>query len=402
MWEQIRANRIRSWLLVILLGAVLVTLGYFLGFWLLDNEIFGVLIALILFLGLLLLAFLAGDDFILLIAGAYKITPRDFPRVFNVLEEMKIASGLEKSPEMYVIDDPSINAFTVGRNPEQASIVLTAGLLEKLDRSELQGVIAHEISHLKNRDVQFLVLAGILLSTIVILSKYSLRFIILGGRGTRFIRLPGPWQWFLVGTGLAFILLAPVVSQFFYFSVSRKREYLADASAALYTRYPGGLASALEKIQANRHRLFRADKATAPMYIHNPYETASHPVNAFFSTHPPLQDRIRILRSMSGASYFDYDSVYRQIKGKGIIPFYSLEMTKNENIEQRLPLSESENIQDKIDRRRETTRFFWKVGNYRTIDCTKCGNRLRLPPTYSKSTIRCFYCGNINEDKTNI
>jgi heat shock protein HtpX len=397
MWEQIKANQIRSWVMIILLGLIMITLGWLLGFWLLDNEIFGVLISLVVFGGLFLIALFKGDDIILYTAGAHKITPQDFPRLFNIVEEMKIASCLEYTPQMYIIDDSAINAFAVGRDPERASIVVTAGLLEKLDRSELQGVIAHEIAHLKNRDVQFLVLAGILLGSILILSKYSIGFLFFGGRGRRFLRIPGAWQWSLIGLGIVLIVLAPIVSQLVYFAISRKREFLADASAALYTRYPEGLASALEKIQTNRHHVLRADKATAPMYISNPFETIGKPENAFYSTHPPLKDRIHILRSMSGVSFADYDKTYLQLKGKRVIPFYSLTMTENETIEKQVAASESENIRDKIARRRETSLFFWKVGNYQTIDCAKCGNRLRLPPSYSNPTIRCFYCGNINE-----
>jgi heat shock protein HtpX len=402
MWEQIRANQIRSWVMIILLGLIMITLGWSLGFWLLDNEIFGVLIALVVFFGLFLIALFKGDDIILYTSGAHKITPQDFPRLFNIVEEMKITSCLEYTPQMYIIDDSAINAFAVGRDTERASIIVTAGLLEKLDRSELQGVIAHEISHLKNRDVQFLVFAGILLGSILILSKYSIGFIFFGGRGRRFLRIPGAWQWLLIGLGIVLIVLTPIVSQLIYFAISRKREYLADASSALYTRYPEGLASALEKIQTNRHRVLRADKATAPMYISNPFETIGKPVNALYSTHPPLRERINILRSMSGVSLADYDKSFLQLKGKRVIPFYSLAMTENETIEKQVAATESENIRDKIARRRETSRFFWKVGNYQTIDCARCGNRLRLPPSYSNPTIRCFYCGNINEVITSL
>ncbi len=271
-----------------------------------------------------LVAFFQGDSIILGMAHARKIKPEDYPRLYNVVEEMKIASGLEKMPDIYIIDDPALNAFATGRDPNKASVAITSGLLQKLNRDELQGVMGHEISHVRNRDVLLMAITTVMLGTIVILAWYASRFLIFGGMGTRSRRSSssgggGYAQIIILAVGLILIILAPIAAQLIYYAVSRKREYLADASSALYTRYPEGLASALEKL-ATGPELKSANKATAPMYITNPFKTGKRALSDLTSTHPPLADRIRILRAMAGVSYADYDKAYRQVRGKGIVP----------------------------------------------------------------------------------
>ena len=334
MWEQIRSNRIRSTILVMGMALILLLLGFFIGL-AVGSWIVGLIIALILWGIMTLIAFFQGDSIILSMARAKKISPTDNPRLFNVVEEMKIASGLEKMPDVYIIDDPALNAFATGRDPNHSAVAITSGLLQILNRDELEGVIGHEISHIKNRDVRLMSLLTVLLGTIVILAWYAWMFAFVGaasagtsntGRGrssSRDRRGGGGGGLQILGVLVALLLaiLAPIFAQLIYFAVSRKREYLADASSALYTRYPEGLASALEKLASSETPLRSANKATAPMYIINPFKSKGMSVSDLTSTHPPIADRIRILRTMAGGSLADYERAYAQTKGKGgVIP----------------------------------------------------------------------------------
>ena len=175
MWEQIRSNRIKSVMLVALMGALLLLLGYFLGLYFFDNALAGLVIALLVWGFMNLIAFFQGDSILLAVAGARKIGPDDHPQLYNVVEEMKIASGLEKMPDIYIVDDPALNAFATGRDANHASVAITSGLLAKLNRDELQGVIGHEMSHIRNRDVLLMSLLAVLLGSIVILAWYAIK-----------------------------------------------------------------------------------------------------------------------------------------------------------------------------------------------------------------------------------
>ena len=294
-----------------------------------DSAIGGLIIALIVWGIMNLVAFFQGDSILLAMSGARKISPDDHPRLYNVVEEMKIASGLEKMPDIYIIDDPALNAFATGRDPNRASVAITSGLLQKLNRDELQGVIGHEISHIKNRDVLLMVLLSVLLGSIVILAWYASRFMFFswagGGRRRSSSGGGGGAQLIIIVVGIVLMILAPIAAQLIYFAVSRKREYLADASSALYTRYPEGLASALEKLATSDTSVKAANQATAPMYIINPFQKKGMSIESLTSTHPPIAERIRILRSMAGASLADYERAYQQAKGgAGIIPATAL------------------------------------------------------------------------------
>jgi heat shock protein HtpX len=321
MWQQIRSNQIRSAVLVVAMLAVLLLIGYFLGLALADNGTVGVVIAIIVWAVMNLVAFFQGDSILLAISKARKIERDDHPRLYNVVEEMKIASGLEKMPDIYIIDDPALNAFATGRDPSRASVAITSGLLQRLNRDELQGVIGHEIAHIKNRDVLLMALCSVLLGTIVILAwygTYALFFSSMSGGGRRGSSGGGSGGAIILLIALALMILAPVLARLIYFAVSRKREYLADASSALYTRYPEGLASALEKIGGSTAQLKSANQATAPMYISNPFRQKGRPAADLSSTHPPLSERVRILRSMAGgAALADYETAYEQVKGAG-------------------------------------------------------------------------------------
>jgi heat shock protein HtpX len=400
MWEQIRSNQIRSAVLAVGMGVLLLIVGYALGLYFFGSGIGGMVIALIIWGVMNLIALSRGDNILLSLSHAKKISRDDLPRLYNIVEEMRIASGLEKMPDIYIIDDPGLNAFATGRNPNKAAVAVTSGLLQKLNRDELQGVIGHEIAHIKNRDVQLMVTAGILLGTIVILSWYGTRVLFFssmtGGRRTSSSG-GGLGQLIILAVGIVLMILAPIFAQLIYFAISRKREYLADSSSALYTRYPEGLASALEKLAASPIQLKSANKATAPMYIINPFRKKGRPATDLTSTHPPISQRIQILRSMAGgASFFDYEKAYRQVRGtdKELIPASALSGAGTVALRAARPEGPLKEP-GKLARTREVSDLMWRSNNYKTIRC-ECGTRLRIPPKFKSTTIRCPHCGRTN------
>jgi len=401
MWEQIRSNQIRSAILVAGMGVLLLLLGYFLGLYFFDSAIAGLIIALIVWALMNLVAYFQGDSILLAMAAAKKITRDDHPRLYNLVEEMKIASGLERMPDIYIIDDPAQNAFATGRSPDKASVAVTSGLLQKLNRDELQGVIGHEIAHIRNRDVLLMSMAGIILGTVVILAWYATRILFFSGMGggRRSSRSGGgQGQIIILAIGIVLMILAPIAAQLLYFAISRKREYLADASSALYTRYPEGLASALEKIAASTNQLKSANKATAPMYTVNPFREKGMPASDLTSTHPPISQRIRILRAMAGASVADYERAYRQVKGRGsVIPASTL--AGGGSLTLRSPTVELEPAEDsteRIRRTRDTSELMWRLENYKTVTCD-CGTKLRVPPKFRDTWVKCPHCGRVNQ-----
>jgi len=398
MWQQIRSNRTRSVFLVIVMGVLLALLGYFLGLYFVGSGAVGLFIALIIWVIMSLVGYFQGDSILLATSRAKKIAPDDHPRLYNVVEEMKIASGLEAMPDIYIMDDPALNAFATGRNPKKATVAVTSGLLQKLNRNELQGVVGHEIAHVKNRDVLLMAMCAVLLGTIVVLAWYASRFFIFGGMGrTRRSSSSGGSGGQIIILALAIILmiLAPIFAQLIYFALSRRREYLADASSALYTRYPEGLASALEKLAASTDQLKSANKATAPMYIINPFRKQGMSAEDLTSTHPPISERIRILRAMSGASYEDYSAAYQQVRHTDKAFISAAEALATGSVALRAAQPEVPEKLEEVQRVRETTNALWNVHKYKTITCA-CGTKLRLPPSYKLPEVKCPHCGRIN------
>jgi heat shock protein HtpX len=385
-------------MLVIWMGVLLLLLGYFLGMYFFDNGIAGLIFALILWVIMSLVAYFQGDSILLAVSRARKIGPDDHPRLYNIVEEMKIASGLETMPSIYIVDDPALNAFATGRDPKKASVTVTSGLLQRLNRDELQGVIGHEISHIKNRDVLLMAICGVLLGTIVILAWYASRVLLFGGMGrTRRSSSGGggSGQIIIIIVAIAFMILAPIAAQLIYFAISRRREYLADASSALYTRYPEGLASALEKIAASPVQLKTANKATAPMYTVNPFRKQGMAASDLTSTHPPISERIRILRSMAGASFADYAQAYRKVRETGKVLIPAAAVASSGTVALRAPQPETAGKLEEVQRARETSNLMWNLNDYKTITC-KCGTKLRLPPHFKLSPVRCPHCGRLN------
>ncbi len=301
MNDLIAANKRNSWVLASLVFLVLVILGVLIGAawagpgW--AGAIVGAVIAGAVAFVMTLVALLGGDSIILSMSSAREISHADAPQLFNVVEELSIAGGLPM-PKVYIIDDTAPNAFATGRDPAHASVAITSGLLTKLTRDELQGVMAHEMSHVRNLDIRFAMLMAILVGTIVLLADLFLR----GLRGMRFrARGKGGGVALLVIVLLAivFAIIAPPLAVLIQLAISRQREYLADASGADLTRYPEGLASALEKIQADHEPLEAANRGTAHLYIVNPImKLKGRTGETMWDSHPPIEERVRRLREM--------------------------------------------------------------------------------------------------------
>jgi heat shock protein HtpX len=297
LYTAISANKRNSFFITVAITAFLVVLGYFLGtYW--GSRYAGVGIAFLLALVMSLSAYYGGDKMVLAASRAKRIEKKDYPQLFNVIEELSIAGGLPL-PAVYVIDDTAPNAFATGRDPKHASVAITTGLMQKLNRDELQGVMAHELSHVGNRDILYATMVGILVGSIAMMSDFFLRsFFWGGGRRRRSDGEGGAAGVILVIVAIVLAILAPICAKLLQLAVSRQREYLADASAAKLTRYPEGLASALEKISGDREVLEVANRATQHLFIVNPIKPFEKRASSLFSTHPPIQDRIARLRGM--------------------------------------------------------------------------------------------------------
>jgi heat shock protein HtpX len=298
MYEEIAANRRNSWILVALVTAVLVVLGYLAGeTW--GMRYSGMFLAFVIALVSCLSAYFGGDKAVLTMSRARRIQKSDSPQLFNVIEELSIAAGLPM-PAVYVIDDTAPNAFATGRDPGHASVAVTTGLLRKLNREELQGVMAHEMSHVGNRDILFATMVGVLVGSVALVSDFFFGFPFFGRGGRRRTSLSGGGMggFILLVIAFVFAALAPLATKLLQLAVSREREYLADASAVQLTRYPEGLASALEKISNDQEVLEVANRATQHLYIINPIRPFEKRASSIFSTHPPVEYRVARLRLM--------------------------------------------------------------------------------------------------------
>lgn len=236
---------------------------------------------------------------ILKMTGARPVTKQEFPYLFHTLEGLAIAAGIP-TPKAYVIEDTALNAFATGKDPEHASVTVTTGLLKVMNRQELEGVVAHEMSHIKNYDVRFMMLAVVLVGLVTLLSDFILRSFLWGCHGSkRDDRGGGNIQLLFIALGLLFAVLAPLIGYMIKLAISRKREFMADANAAVLTRYPPGLASALEKISKDPDPLVdKANKATAHLFISTPFRNKHGFVTNLFATHPPIEERINRLKEM--------------------------------------------------------------------------------------------------------
>jgi heat shock protein HtpX len=309
-YSQIAANRRNSFLLafvvVLLLGALGFAIGYAVSGYAaggLAATAIAVVIATILALG----SYFAGDSLVLAASSAKPVTEEQAPQLFNVIRELTIAAGIPM-PKVYIIDDTAPNAFATGRDPKHASIAITTGLLQKLNREELQGVIGHELSHVRNYDIRFALIVGVLVGSVALLSDFFLRFTFWGGTGRRRSNdREGGGGLQIIVLILAFVLaiLAPIAARLVQLAVSRQREYLADASSVELTRNPHGLEGALAKIAEDTEVLEVANRATQHLYFTNPIKKFEERSAGLTATHPPIIDRINRLRALTGERPLD-------------------------------------------------------------------------------------------------
>lgn len=240
-----------------------------------------------------------SDKMVLATTGAIPVTEKDYPELYHIVENLAIGDGVP-TPKIYIIPDPSPNAFATGRDPKHAAVAVTQGLLQRLNKTELEGVIAHELSHVKNYDTRLMAITAILVGFVSILADMFTRNLWWGGFRRNDEERNSQGQVFFLILGIVFAVLSPIAATLIQLAISRKREFLADASGVLLTRYPEGLASALEKIAADPRPVQSASTATAHLFIENPFKNdkARSWLASLFSTHPPIEERIKILRSM--------------------------------------------------------------------------------------------------------
>ncbi|MFH1425819.1 MAG: M48 family metalloprotease [Candidatus Kerfeldbacteria bacterium] len=305
VYQQIASNKRRTVFLMVLFFVLVFAVGFFVGEYWGPGGYSGLFFAGIFSIVMGLVSFFGGDKLSLATAGAKELTNKDqFPYVWRMVENLTITAGLPM-PKVYIIDDPAMNAFATGRDPEKASIALTTGLIGGLENEELEGVIAHELSHVKNYDTRLMMIVVVLVGVLTLLADWMFRATIFGG-GRRGGRKGGGAQIELIFAivGVALIILSPIIAEVIKLAISRKREFLADASAVLLTRYADGLAGALKKISGQDMQLRRANHATAHLFIANPFKSTKM-FSKMFSTHPPVEERIAKLQQMGGNPEFN-------------------------------------------------------------------------------------------------
>jgi heat shock protein HtpX len=304
-YDQISANRRNSFLLALVVVLLLGALGFAIGYAItgsaggaLATTTIAVIIGVVLGVG----SYFAGDKLLLAASGAKEVDEVSAPQLTNVVRELALAANVPM-PKVYLIDDSAPNAFATGRDPKHASVAVTTGLVDKLDREELQGVIGHELSHVRNLDIRFALIVGVMVGSIALLSDFFLRFTFWGG-GRRSSRDrdggSGGLQVIMLVVALVLAVLAPIAARMVQLAVSRQREYLADSSSVELTRNPYGLERALAKISADKEVLEVANRATQHLYFTNPIKKFEERASGLFSTHPPIVERINRLRDLTG------------------------------------------------------------------------------------------------------
>jgi len=296
MYDQIAGNKRRSYLLIFVFILIVAGIGYVFSLytqWGHGALVAAVMIAIAMSWG----SYYYSDRIVLGMSGAKAVTREQEPYLWNAVEGLSLAAGLPM-PRLYIIEDSAPNAFATGRDPQHAALAVTRGLLEKMNRLELEGVVGHEMAHIRDYDIRFMMLVSVLVGTTVLLSDWMLRSLWYGGGRRRSSSGRGGAGGVLMLIGLVFVILSPIIAQLMQLAVSRRREFLADAEGARLTRYPEGLASALGRIAADTEPLEVANKATAHLYIYNPLRDHKGWMNSLFSTHPPVEERVKRLREM--------------------------------------------------------------------------------------------------------
>ena len=309
-YDQIAANRRNSFLMAAFVVVLLALLGATIGYAVLGTPQGALLVlafAVLLGAGSGAFTYFAGDSLVLAVSQAREVDEAQAPKLMNVIRELAIAANVPM-PKVYVIDDTAPNAFATGRDPAHASVAITTGLLEKLDREELQGVIGHELSHVRNFDIRFSLIVAVMVGVIAVLADFFLRFTFWGGARSRGSDRDGGGnaaQAIIFIVAIALAILAPLISRFIQLAVSRQREYLADASSVELTRNPYGLERALAKIAEDREVLEVANRGTQHLYFTNPIKKFEQRSSGLMSTHPPILDRINRLRQLTGEAPLD-------------------------------------------------------------------------------------------------
>ncbi|TME84266.1 MAG: zinc metalloprotease HtpX [Chloroflexi bacterium] len=309
-YDQIAANRRNSFLLALSVVGLLAVLGFAIGYALTGDAsgaIGAVVLAIVVGTLASLGSYFAGDRLVLTVSGAKEVDPTSAPQLMNVVQELAIAAAIPM-PKVYLINDTAPNAFATGRDPQHASIAVTSGLLEKLDREELQGVIGHELSHVRNFDIRFSLIVGVLVGSIALISDFFLRWTFWTGGGRRSRdsdRGGNALQLVAFAIAIFLAILAPIAARLVQLAVSRQREYLADASSVDLTRNPEGLERALAKIATDQEVLEVANRATQHLYFTNPIRKFEERSSNLWSTHPPILDRINRLRQLQGEGPVD-------------------------------------------------------------------------------------------------
>ena len=296
MFEDIKKNKIKSWFIVLLFLAFIAVIVYYICM-ALDLGELSIIIAMIFAIVSTWGSYYYSNKIVLKLNNARPATKEEDLKLVNILDSLVISSGLPEKPQLYVIEDAQPNAFATGRNPKHAVICVTTGLLEKLDYYELEGVLAHEMSHIKNYDILLSAVVSVMVGFVVILSDWFTRISFYGGRRGRDGDNDNNGNAIIMLIGLIFLILAPIFGQLMQLAISRKREFLADATAIEFTRNPDGLISALEKISADPNELKVANKATENMYIANPFRNKKKSSD-LWSTHPSTEARIEALRNL--------------------------------------------------------------------------------------------------------
>ena len=297
MYEDIRNNKIKTGIIVSIFIVVITLIVYYICM-AFDLGYISIVIAVAFSVITAWASYYNSDKIVLSINRAHPATPEEYEKLNNILDGLMVSSGLNHRPRLYVMDDPQPNAFATGRNPENSVICVTTGLLEKMDYYELEGVVAHELSHIKNYDIRLSAVVSVMVGFIVILADWVSRALFCG-RGRDDDNRGNP---ILMLIGLICLILAPIFGQLMQLALSRRREYLADASAVELTRNPDGLISALQKLDADPNELKTANNSTAHMYIVSPFKANARDgkkrKTSLFSTHPSIQDRIEAIRNL--------------------------------------------------------------------------------------------------------
>ncbi|MCU0653633.1 MAG: M48 family metallopeptidase [Candidatus Pacebacteria bacterium] len=298
LYTQVSSNVFKTWSLLFFFALFIIGVGWLFSYQLGDPSILYIAVAIAVFQSFF--SYWFSDKVVLAMAGAKLIEKRDNPELYRIVENLCIASGLPL-PKIYIINEAQPNAFATGRDKNHAVVAVTAGLLQRLDKQELEGVIAHELSHIGNRDILLQTVVVISVGIIAILSDFFLRISFWGGGRRDDDRDRGQLGLILGVLAIVAAILAPIAATLIQLAISRKREFLADADAALLTRYPEGLARALQKIASDPNPLRGANDSTAHLYIANPFrgKQAKSWFTGLFSTHPPIEERIKILMEMS-------------------------------------------------------------------------------------------------------